>query len=147
MYKHWDFHISMNINCLGTILDLFWAVWKEIFWCLKAKHWLWQFLRYWQFNKQYYSSYLLICLISQPLFISLRHDWYQLKGLFKGFQVSLRLWESSKNWWRYDQMKFMIPSYIAIDIGPVKSITTSSILSYFVELCLGKGSQYNFPWV
>jgi len=30
-----------------------------------------------------------------------------LKGLLKGFKLALRLWESSKIWWRYDQMKFV----------------------------------------
>jgi len=30
-----------------------------------------------------------------------------LKGLSKGFELALRLWESLKNWWRYDQMKFV----------------------------------------
>jgi len=30
-----------------------------------------------------------------------------LKGLLKGFKLALRPWESSKNWWRYDQMKFV----------------------------------------
>jgi len=49
----------------------------------------------------------LICLISQPLLIALRHYWYRLKGLSKGFELALRLWESLKNWWRYDQMKFV----------------------------------------
>jgi len=39
--------------------------------------------------------------------IALRCDWYQLKGLLKGFKLALRPWESSKNWWRYDQMKFV----------------------------------------
>ena len=49
----------------------------------------------------------MICLISWPLLIASKHDWYQLKGLLKGFKLALRLWESSKNWWRYDQMKFV----------------------------------------
>ena len=53
---------------------------------------------------RYYSGYQLICLI----LIVLRHDWHQSKGLFKGFPYPLRLWESSKNWWRYGQMKFVI---------------------------------------
>ena len=106
MYKHWGLHISTNINFLGVILDSFWEVWRGISWCPKAKHQLWWFLRYWQFNKQYYGGYQLICLISWPLLIALRHDWYQLKGLFKGFWVPLRLWELLKNWWRYGWMKF-----------------------------------------
>ena len=49
----------------------------------------------------------MICLISRPLLIALRHDWHQSKGLLKGFKLALRPWESSKNWWRYDQMKFV----------------------------------------
>ena len=32
-----------------------------------------------------YGSYQLICLISQPILIALRHDWHQSKGLFEGF--------------------------------------------------------------
>ena len=49
----------------------------------------------------------MICLISRPLLITSRRDWYQLKGLLKGFKLALRPWESSKNWWRYGQMKFV----------------------------------------
>jgi len=30
-----------------------------------------------------------------------------LKGLLKGFKLALRPWESLKNWWRYDRMKFV----------------------------------------
>jgi len=52
-------------------------------------------------------SYQLICLISQPLLIALRRDWYRSKSLLQGFKLVLRAWESLKNWWRYDQMKFM----------------------------------------
>ena len=107
MCKHWGLHISTNIHCLEVVLGLFWALWRRLLLGLEPKHQLWQFLRYWQFNKQYHSSYLLICLISRPLLIALRCDWYQLKGLLKGFKLALRPWESSKNWWRYDQMKFV----------------------------------------
>ena len=57
----------------------------------------WQFPRYWQFNKWYHGGYQLICLISQPILISSRRDWYLSKGLFKGFQEPLRLCESLKN--------------------------------------------------
>jgi len=32
-----------------------------------------------------HGSYQLICLISQPILIALRHDWHQSKGLFEGF--------------------------------------------------------------
>ena len=49
----------------------------------------------------------MICLISWPLLIASRRDWYQSKGLLKGFKLALRPWEFSKNWWRYDQMKFV----------------------------------------
>jgi len=64
-------------------------------------------MRYWRFNKWYHSGYLLICLISQPLLIASRSDWYRSKGLLKGFKLALRPWESSKNWWRYGQIKFV----------------------------------------
>jgi len=107
MCKHWGLHISTNINCLSAVLGSFWAVWRGLFWCLKTKHRSWQFPRYWWFNKRYHSGYQLICLISWPLLIALRCDWYWSKGLFKSFRVPLRLWESSKNWWRYSQMKFV----------------------------------------
>ena len=86
-----------------SFLGSFWAVWRGLLWCLKAK------LRYWWFNKQYHDGYQLICLISQPSLITSRRDWYWSKGLFKGFWVLLRQWESSKNWWRYGQMKFVTP--------------------------------------
>ena len=39
--------------------------------------------------------------------IASRCDWHWSKGLLKGFKLALRPWESSKNWWRYDQMKFV----------------------------------------
>ena len=107
MCKHWGLHISTNINCLGAVLGSFWAVWRGLFWCLKAKLISWQFPRYWWFNKQYHSGYQLICLISRPILITLRRDWYRLKGLFKGFLSPLRPRELSKNWWRYGQMKFV----------------------------------------
>jgi len=107
MCKHWGLHISMNINHLGAVLDLFWAVWRGLFWCLKAKHRSWQFLKYWWFNKWYHSGYLLIYLISRPLLIASRCEWYLSKGLSKGFQVPLRPWESSKIRWRYGWIKFV----------------------------------------
>jgi len=47
--------------------------------------------------------------------IALRHDWYQLKGLPKGFKLVLRLWKSLKNWWRYDQMKFVTLTHWVLD--------------------------------
>jgi len=49
------------------------------------------------YEVDHYSSYQLICLISWPLLIASRHDWYQSKGLFKGFWEPLRPWESLKN--------------------------------------------------
>jgi len=107
MCKHWGLHISTNINCLGAVLGSFWAVWKGLFWCLKAKLRLWLFPRYWRFNERYHGGYQLICLISRPLLIASRRDWYRSKGLLKGFKLALRPWESSKNWWRYDRMKFV----------------------------------------
>ena len=67
----------------------------------------WWFLRYWRFNKWYHGGYQLICLISRPILIASRCDWYQLKDLSKGFPSLLRPWESLKNWWRYGQMKFV----------------------------------------
>jgi len=73
MCKYWGLHISTNINCLSTFLGSFWAVWRGLFWCLKAKPRLLWFPRYWQFNKWYCSGYQLICLISWPLLIALRH--------------------------------------------------------------------------
>jgi len=109
MCKYWGLHISTNINCLDAVLNSFWEVWRGLLWCLKAKLRSWQFLRYWWFNKQYHGGYQLICLISWPLLITSRCDWYQLKCIFKGFWVLLILWESSKNWWRYGWMKFVTP--------------------------------------
>jgi len=107
--KHWGLHISTNINCLGAVLDSFWAVWRGLLWCPKTKLRLWRFPRYWRFNKQYHGGYQLICLISRPILITSRRDWYRLKGLLKGFTLDLRPWESSKNWWRYGRMKFVTP--------------------------------------
>ena len=115
MCKHWGLHISTNINCLGAVLGSFWAVWRELLWCLKVKLRSWQFLRYWWFNKWYHGGYQLICLISRPLLIASRRDWYRSKGLFKGFPYPLRPWEPMENWWRYGQMKFVTPcQYFAI---------------------------------
>ena len=101
----------MNINYLSIVLGSFWVVWRGLLWFLKAKHWSWQFLRYQWFNKQYYGSYLWIYLISWPILISLKHNWYLLKGLFKGFWVPLIPLESSKNWLRYGQIKFVTLSH------------------------------------
>jgi len=110
MCKHWGLHISTNINCPGAVLGSFWAVWRGLLWCLKAKLRSWWFPRYWRFNKWYHSGCQLICLISRPLLIASGHDWYRSKGLLKGFKLALRPWESSKNWWRYGRMKFVTPT-------------------------------------
>ena len=110
MCKHWGLHISTNINRLGAVLGSFWAVWRGLLWCLKAKLRSWWFSRYWRFNKRYHSGYQLICLISRPILIASRCDWYRSKGLLKGFKLALRPWESSKNWWRYGRMKFVTES-------------------------------------
>ena len=107
MYKHWGLHISTNINRLGAVLGSFWAVWRGLLWCLKAKLRSWRFPRYWWFNKRYHGGYQLICLISRPILIASRRDWYLSKGLLKGFKLALRQWELSKNWWRYGRMKFV----------------------------------------
>jgi len=107
MCKHWGLHISTNINRPGAVLGSFWAVWRGLLWCLKAKLISWRFPRYWRFNKRYHGGYQLICLISRPLLIASGRDWYRSKGLPKGFKLALRPWESSKNWWRYGQMKFV----------------------------------------
>jgi len=39
--------------------------------------------------------------------IASRRDWYRSTDLLKGFKPVLKQCESSKNWWRYDQMKFV----------------------------------------
>jgi len=117
MCKHWGLHISTNINRLSAVLGSFWAVWIGLLWCLKAKLRSWRFPRYWWFNKWYHSGYQLICLISWPLLITSRRDWYRSKGLFKGFKLALRPWELSKNWWRYDRMKFVTPGLCASRYG------------------------------
>jgi len=107
MCKYWGLHISTNINCLEVVLGSFWEVWRGLLLSLEPKLRSWWFPRYWWFNKRYHGGYQLICLISWPLLITLGCDWYQLKGFLKGFKLALRLWESSKNWWRYNQMKFV----------------------------------------
>jgi len=83
---------------------------------------LWWFPRYWQSNMWYYGGYLSICSIAQPILIASRHDWYWLKGLFKGFPEPLRLWESSRNWWRYSWMKFVTVSLSEEKRGKWKTI-------------------------
>jgi len=125
--KHWGLHISTVINFLEVVLGSFWAVWKGLLLSLEPKLRSWQFPRYWWFNKQYHGGYQLICLISRPLLIALRCDWYRLKGLFKGFKLVLRPWESLKNWWRYDQMKFV--TNIVSRVGRMRKERTSWHLS------------------
>ena len=93
MCKHWGLHISTNINCLEVVLGSFWAVWRELLLSLEPKLRSWRFPRYWWFNKRYHSGYQLICLISQPLLIASKHDWYLSKGIFKGFREPLRPWD------------------------------------------------------
>jgi len=95
MCKYWGLYISMDTDCLEVVLGSFWAVWRGLLMSLEPKLRSWQFSRYWRFNKQYYGGYQLICLISWPILIAL------------GFLQPLRPWESSKNWWRYGQMKFV----------------------------------------
>jgi len=48
--------------------------------------------------------------------IASRRDWHQSKGLLKGFKLALRPWESLKNWWRYDQMRFVTDPYYAFNL-------------------------------
>jgi len=107
MCKHWGLHISTDTDCLEVVLDSFWAVWRGLLMSLELKLRSWQFLRYWWFNKRYHSGYQLICLISRPILIASRCDWYISKGLFKSFPQPLRPWKLSKNWWRYGWMKFV----------------------------------------
>jgi len=76
------------------------------------------------------NSYQLICLISRPLLIASRCDWYLSKGLLKGFKLALRSWESSKNWWRYDQMKFVTFIFWCLSLP----VLWGSIFSFFIML-------------
>jgi len=133
MCKHWGLHISTNINHLSAVLGSFWAVWRGLLWCLKPKLRSWRFPRYWQFNKRYHSGYQLICLISRPILIALRRDWYRSKGLFKGFKLDLRPWELSKNWWRYGRMKFVTgPAYYRDrSLIEIHSEPSVSLLSFY----------------
>jgi len=134
MYKHWGLHIFTNINHLNIVLDSFWAVWEGLLWCLKVKLILWCFPRYWWFSKQYHGSYLLICLISQPLLITLRRDYNLSKGLFKGFRVPLRLWELLKNWWRYGWMKFVTKWTYTFQVSFLLSCSSEILLSHIRDM-------------
>ena len=49
----------------------------------------WRFLRYWRFNKRYHGGYQLICLISWPILISSRRDWYRSKRSLQGLSVAI----------------------------------------------------------
>jgi len=49
--------------------------------------------------------------------IASRCDWYQLKGLLKGFKLALKPWKSLKKWWRYGRMKF-VTGFLRVVIGP-----------------------------
>jgi len=147
MCKHWGFHISTNINRLGAVLGSFWAVWKGLLWCLKQKLRSWRFPRYWRFNKRYHGGYQLICLISRPILIALRRDWYRSKGFLKGFKLALRPWESSKNWWRYGWMKFVTKGAQRPDLQQCKlpakegsTATWHTIYKLTVALLLEEGS-------
>ena len=133
MYKHWGLHISMDTDCLEVFLGSFWAVWRGLLMSIELKLRLWWFPRYWWFNKQYHCGYQLICLISWPLLISSRYDWYRSKGLLKGFRVPLRPWELSKNWWRYGWMKFVTPWLLVTDSRTVSKAAAWSGLK--IALC------------
>ena len=89
MCKYWGLHISTDTDRLGAVLGSFWAVWKGLLWCLKAKLRSWRFLRYWRFNKRYHGGYQLICLISWPILISSRRDWYRSKRSLQGLSVAI----------------------------------------------------------
>ena len=78
----------------------------------------------------------MICLISWPLLIASRHDWYLLKGLLKGFKLALRPWESSNNWWKYDRMKFVTLDKIA------KSLFKFFFFSFYFILDLLHRREY-----
>jgi len=57
--------------------------------------------------------------------IASRRDWHRSKGLLKGFKLALRPWESSKIWWRYDQMKFVTLVFISEALEVVNAILLS----------------------
>jgi len=151
MCKHWGLHISTNINRPGAFLGSFWAVWRGLLWCLKPKLRSWRFPRYWQFNKRYYSGYQLICLISRPILIASRCDWYRSKGLLKGFKLALRPWESSKNWWRYGWMKFVTSSLLLFSASqpfllPLLRTLTLLPSSFLLPLLRGNFVMVQLSW-
>ena len=89
MCKHWSLHISTDTDHLGAVLGSFWAVWRGLLWCLKAKLRSWRFPRYWWFNKRYYSGYQLICLISWPLLIASRCWIVSIERSIQGLSVAI----------------------------------------------------------
>jgi len=129
MCKHWGLHISTYINCLGAVLGLFWAIWRGLFWCLKAKLRSWQSPRYWRFNKQYHGGYQLICLISRPLLIASRRDWYQLKGLLKGFKPVFKTVGIIKELVEIWLNEVCDTEYVALSDCSCQLIWTSNLLS------------------
>ena len=89
MCKHWGLHISTDTDRLEVFLGSFWAVWRGLLMSLEPKLRLWRFPRYWQFNKRYHGGYQLICLISWPILISSRRDWYRSKRSLQGLSVAI----------------------------------------------------------
>ena len=80
----------------------------------------------------------MICLISWPILIFSRCDWHRLKGLFKGFQVLLRLWESSKIWpnevcdttsWNYQTKESYLGISYNVEQDTVTWVNTTKDLS------------------
>ena len=88
----------------------------------------------------------MICLISWPILIASRCDWHQLKGLLKGFKPALRPWESSKNWWRYDRMKFVTMSFLrSVEFRRCRTKVETHckcIMSLFSITCITITTQY-----
>jgi len=89
MCKHWGLHISTDTDRLEVFLGSFWAVWRGLLMSLEPKLRSWRFLRYWRFNKRYHGGYQLICLISWPILISSRRDWYRSKRSLQGLSVAI----------------------------------------------------------
>jgi len=53
-----------------------------------------------------------------------------LKGFYKGFKLALRPWELSKNWWRYDQMKFVTDSVYYLYMKSNPNLSSYPVLPY-----------------
>jgi len=115
MCKHWGLHISTNINCLEVVLGSFWAVWRGLLLSLEPELRSWRFPRYWWFNKWYHGGYQLICLISWPLLIASRRDWYRSKGLLRALSW---LWDHGNRQRISRDMKFVTAAY-SITKGPL----------------------------